>query len=67
MSDQYLGNGRRIVTTRMRDGTLGRTLQNFDGRTWNEVKSVTWSAASRRVVICQDELDAHLRQVARQL
>jgi hypothetical protein len=67
MSDQYLGKGRRIVTNRMRDGKLGRTLQHFDGRSWNAVKSVTWSAASNRAVICQNELDAHLRQVSRKL
>jgi hypothetical protein len=68
MSDEILlGQGRRIVTERMTDGTLGRTLEQWNGSRWCPVKSVAWSAPSRRFVICKDELDKHLRKVAQNL
>lgn len=68
MSDQdYLGRGKRIVTARMTDGKLGRALEKWENGKWNTVQAVSWSAASSRVVICKDELDRHLTQIARRM
>lgn len=68
MSDEILlGQGRRIVTARMTDGNLGRTLEQWNGSRWCTVKSVSWSHSKPHVVICKDELDKHLRKLAQNL
>jgi len=62
MSSQFTRNGNtyRIITERMLDGRLGRTLQRWTNSGWQDFASANHSASTRSCVICVDEVDAFL-------